>query len=91
MTNPIESCVDSKMSENDRSGTVVDETKVRANTNGNEAEQGHSGNLDEYDILLDIPIALRKGTKFCTKYPICKYVSYDSLSTVQSLHNQPLL
>ena len=48
MTNPIESCVDSKMSENDRSGIVVledmgekdsvGEAEVRAETDGNEAE-----------------------------------------------------
>ena len=73
MTNPIESCVDSKMSENDRSHIVVpedmgekdsvDETAVRAETSGNEAGQGHSDNLDEYDPSLDIPIVVRKGTK----------------------------
>ncbi|KAL0544417.1 hypothetical protein IC582_019532 [Cucumis melo] len=31
-------------------------------------------------IPLDIPIALRKGTKSYTKHPICNYVFYDSLS-----------
>lgn len=29
---------------------------------------------------LDIPIALRKGTRTCTKYPIAKYLSYKKLS-----------
>ena len=58
----------------------VDEIEVKAETGGNEAEQGHSGNLDEYDSSLDIPIALRKYTRSCTKYPICNYVSCDSLS-----------
>ena len=29
---------------------------------------------------LDIPIALRKGTRTCTKYPIQKFVSYSKLS-----------
>ena len=29
---------------------------------------------------LDIPIALRKGTRTCTKYPISKYLSYKKLS-----------
>ncbi|TYK30085.1 reverse transcriptase [Cucumis melo var. makuwa] len=48
MTNPIESCVYGKMSENDRSDIVilkdmgekdsVDETEIRAKTGGNEVE-----------------------------------------------------
>ena len=29
---------------------------------------------------LDIPIALRKGTRTCTKFPIAKYMSYKKLS-----------
>jgi hypothetical protein len=29
---------------------------------------------------LDVPIALRKGTRSCTKHPISNFVSYDSLS-----------
>ncbi|KAA0032563.1 Cysteine-rich RLK (receptor-like protein kinase) 8 [Cucumis melo var. makuwa] len=40
----------------------------------------HTRKLDEYDPSLDIPIALRKGTRSCTKHPICNYVSYDNLS-----------
>ena len=90
MTNSIESSVDSKMSENDRSNIAapedmgekdsVDETAVRAETSGNEAGQGHSDNLDEYDPSLDIPIVVRKGTKSCTKYSMCNYVFYDNLS-----------
>ncbi|TYK14469.1 Cysteine-rich RLK (receptor-like protein kinase) 8 [Cucumis melo var. makuwa] len=42
--------------------------------------QGHTRKLDEYNPSLDIPIALRKGTKSYTKHPICNYVSYDNLS-----------
>ncbi|KAA0054971.1 Cysteine-rich RLK (receptor-like protein kinase) 8 [Cucumis melo var. makuwa] len=57
-----------------------DEIEVRTETSNNEAEQGHIGKLDEYDPSLDIPIALRKGTRFCIKHPIYNYVSYDSLS-----------
>ncbi|KAA0060103.1 putative mitochondrial protein [Cucumis melo var. makuwa] len=62
-----------KMSENDKSdigvlenmgeNNSIDETKVRVETDGNEAEQNHSGNLDEYDLSLHIPIALRKDTR----------------------------
>ena len=59
---------------------IVDEIEVRAETSGNEAEQGHLGNLDEYDPFLNIPIVLREGTRSCTKHPICNYVSYDTLS-----------
>jgi hypothetical protein len=29
---------------------------------------------------LDIPIAIRKGIRTCTKYPIAKYISYQRLS-----------
>ena len=71
MTNPIDSCVDSKMSENNRSDIVVpddmgekesvDKTEVRVDTSGNEAEQDYLGNLDEYDPSIHILIALRKG------------------------------
>ncbi|KAA0048797.1 reverse transcriptase [Cucumis melo var. makuwa] len=89
MENPIETCVDNKMSENDRYDVIPenveekdigDKTEVRAKTSNNEAEQGHSRKLDECDPSLDIPIALRKGTKSCTKYSMCNYVFYDNLS-----------
>ena len=29
---------------------------------------------------LNLPIALRKGTRVCTKHPMAKYISYDTLS-----------
>ena len=31
------------------------------------------------DLDLDLPIALRKGTRACTKHPIAKYISYNNL------------
>ncbi|KAL0561776.1 hypothetical protein IC582_002217 [Cucumis melo] len=78
------------MSENDRSDVAVpenmeeknrdDETEVRIETSNDEAEQGHTRKLDEYGPSLDIPIALRKGTRSCTKHPIYNYVSYDNIS-----------
>ena len=90
MENPTEPCTKNMISENDRSNVAVlenveekdsgDEIEVRIETRNNEAEQGHTGKSDEYDSSLDIPIALRKGTRSCTKHPICNYVSYDSLS-----------
>lgn len=33
------------------------------------------------DPSLDLPIALRKGTRNCTSHPIASYVSYASLSS----------
>ncbi|KAL4020683.1 hypothetical protein IC575_019464 [Cucumis melo] len=90
MENPTEPCTNNTMSENDRSDVAIlenmkeknrgVETEVRIETSNDEAEQGHTRKLDEYDPSLDIPIALRKGTRFCTKHPICNYVSYDNLS-----------
>ncbi|RVW25032.1 putative mitochondrial protein [Vitis vinifera] len=32
------------------------------------------------DLDLDLPIALRKGTRACTKHPIVQYISYSNLS-----------
>ena len=32
------------------------------------------------DLDIDLPIALRKGTRACTKHPIAKYISYSNLS-----------
>lgn len=77
MTNSIDSYVDSKMSQNNRFNIVVledmsekgsaDEIEVMAETISDEAKQDRSGNLDEYDLSLDIPITLRKGTRSRTK------------------------
>ncbi|TYJ97386.1 Beta-galactosidase [Cucumis melo var. makuwa] len=73
MENPTEPCTNNTMSENDRSDVVVlenveeknrgDETEVRIKTSNNEVEQGHTRKLDEYDLSLDIPMALRKCTR----------------------------
>ena len=78
------------MNENHKSAVAIlenveeknngDETDVRAETSNNEAEQDHTRKLDEYDPSLNILIALIKGTRSCTKYPICNNVSYDNLS-----------
>ncbi|TYK17784.1 putative mitochondrial protein [Cucumis melo var. makuwa] len=77
MKNSTESCTNNMMNENDRSNVVVlenvkeknsgNETGVRTGTSNNEAEQGHTGKLDEYDPSLDIPIALRKIQNFYNK------------------------
>ncbi|KAA0057585.1 Beta-galactosidase [Cucumis melo var. makuwa] len=90
MENPTKPCTNNTMSENDKSDVAIlenmekknreDETEVRIETSNDEAEQSHTRKLDEYDPSLDIPIALRKGTRSCTKHPICNYASYDNLS-----------
>nr|ADN34014.1 reverse transcriptase [Cucumis melo subsp. melo] len=49
-------------------------------TYNNKVEQGHTGKIDKYDPSLDLPIALRKGTRSCTKHSISNYVSYENLS-----------
>ena len=36
--------------------------------------------LDEVSNDLDLPIALRKGMRSCTKHPIRNFVSYNELS-----------
>ena len=35
---------------------------------------------ESYDPSLDMPIALRKGTKSCMKHSMCNYMSYSNLS-----------
>ncbi|KAA0040720.1 Retrovirus-related Pol polyprotein from transposon TNT 1-94 [Cucumis melo var. makuwa] len=90
MENPTEPSTNNTMSENDRSDIAVlenmeeknhgDETEVRIETSNDEAEQGHTRKHDEYDSSLDLPIALRKGTRSCTKHSISNYVSYENLS-----------
>ncbi|KAA0039144.1 Beta-galactosidase [Cucumis melo var. makuwa] len=90
MENPTKPYTNNTMSENDKSDVAVlenmeeknreDETEVRIETSNDEDEQSHTRKLDEYDPSLEIPIALRKGTKSCTKHPICNYVSYDNIS-----------
>ncbi|TYK09333.1 reverse transcriptase [Cucumis melo var. makuwa] len=64
----------------------VDEIKrgsvheVVAKTEIDETKQDHSSNLHEYDLSLDIPVALRKSIKSYTKHSICNYVSHKNLS-----------
>ncbi|TYK31676.1 putative mitochondrial protein [Cucumis melo var. makuwa] len=78
------------MSENDKFNIVVlkdmgvkdsvDKIEVKAETVGNEMEQDHSGNLSKYDPSLDIPIALKKDTRFIT------FVKSQGYSQVHSNH-----
>ncbi|KAA0049796.1 Copia protein [Cucumis melo var. makuwa] len=76
MENPTEPCTNNTMNENDRSDVSVlenveeknsgDETEIKTETSNNEAEQGYTGKRDKYDPSLDLPIALRKDTRFTT-------------------------
>ncbi|KAA0057264.1 Retrovirus-related Pol polyprotein from transposon TNT 1-94 [Cucumis melo var. makuwa] len=64
--NPTEPCTNYTMSENDKSDVAVlenmgenncgDEIEVRIEISNDEAAQGHTRKLDEYDPSLDIPI-----------------------------------
>ena len=45
-----------------------------------ETKSDHSRNIIKYDPSLELPIALRKGTRSCTKHSISNYVSYENLS-----------
>ena len=78
------------MGENDKSNIVVpkdmdekgnvDEIEIMIETTGDEAKRDHSGNLDQYDLSLDITITPRKGPRSYTKNCICNYVSCENLS-----------
>ena len=90
MTNSSDSYIDSRMNTNYRSDIAflevmgekgnVDEIEVMVEMIGDEAKWDHLGNLDKYDPSIDIFIALREGTRSCTKHFICNYVSYENLS-----------
>ncbi|KAA0057569.1 Beta-galactosidase [Cucumis melo var. makuwa] len=77
MENPTKPCTNNTMSENDRSDVAIlenmeekncdDETEVRIETCNDEAEQGLTRKLDEYDPSLDIPIVLRKEMEVLEK------------------------
>ena len=39
-----------------------------------------SKNINKYDPFLNLPIALRKGSRSCTKHSIDNYICYENLS-----------
>ncbi|TYK06339.1 reverse transcriptase [Cucumis melo var. makuwa] len=102
MTDSIDSHIDSKMNESDKSETIIpenideqgnvntevildgkgsnDENKVSARVMQNEIREDRSENLSQLDPSLYLPIALRKGTRFCTKHFIANYLSFENLS-----------
>ena len=58
----------------------INENKVVTEQIENETKSNHSGNTSKYDPFLDLPIALRKGSRSCTKHSVSNYVSYENLS-----------
>ena len=52
----------------------VDENEVFAESTEKKTKQNHSRNISKYDPSLNLPIALWKGTRFCTKHSISDYV-----------------
>ena len=65
-------------------------SEILPNSSGNTSPFSHFGVPKPGPILnpvlptqesdLDLPIAIRKGTRICTRHPISKYVSYGNLS-----------
>ena len=53
----------------------IDENEVVAEHTESETKSDHSRNTNKYDPSLDLPIALSKGTRSCTKHSISNYVS----------------
>ena len=92
MIDSINSYSNNRMSENDMGEQVsideaivdredrIIENEVVAENTENETKSNHYGNSSRYDPSLDLLIALRKGTRSCTKHSICNYVSYENLS-----------
>ena len=59
----------------------IDENEVVAKHTKNETKSNHSGNPSNlYNPSLDLPIALRKTTRSCTKHSISNYASHENLS-----------
>ena len=56
--------------------------KLSGECSDNPADQTPASNPSSNTKLddVDIPIALRKGTRMCTKHPISKFLSYAHLS-----------
>ena len=54
-------------------------SKLDLNTSGNLSITTSSLPINEFSDL-NVPIAIRKGVRTCTKHPIAKYLSYQRLS-----------
>lgn len=66
-------------------GQPVQDTSTRPVPNDGEQgtiELDSNPLISDHCVGDDRPIALRKGTRTCTKHPICNFVSFDLLSPV---------
>lgn len=54
---------------------VARNAKVSTGAQESEIVEEESDKTEEYDASLDMPIALRKGTRSCTKYPMHSFLS----------------
>ncbi|TYK30567.1 reverse transcriptase [Cucumis melo var. makuwa] len=61
-------------------GGSNDENEASGRVAKNEIREDPSENIRKFDLSLNLPIALRKGTKSYTKHSITNYVSYENLS-----------
>ena len=61
-------------------GKAAKSDENRADIQLGETSSNDSDKPRSYDPCLDMPIALRKGTRLCTKHSICTYISYNNLS-----------
>ncbi|KAA0050927.1 reverse transcriptase [Cucumis melo var. makuwa] len=57
-----------------------DKNEVSARATKNEIREDRSENISKFDSSLNLPIALKKGTRSWTKHFIANYISYDNLS-----------
>lgn len=62
-----------------KNSQVVENPISTRHSQSSEPDAGNLSNFESYD--LDVPIALRKGTRSCTQHPIANYVAYDHLSS----------
>lgn len=69
-----------QLAESDRNDMTKDNevarnAKVSTGAQESEIVEEESDKTEEYDASLDMPIALRKGTRSCTKYPMHSFLS----------------
>ncbi|KAL0560291.1 hypothetical protein IC582_000691 [Cucumis melo] len=66
------------ISQEENKVAISDETLVEKQVG--EASQDESDKPGSYDPSLNMPIALRRGTRSCTKHSMCNYMSHSNLS-----------
>ena len=68
----------------------IDENEIVAEHTENKTKSNHYGNTSKYDPSLNLPIALRKGTRSCTKHSISNFVLYENLSPQFRVFTTPI-